>query len=88
MYSHTSQQGKREQELNQKPRDQGSTQNHQKEEKAMKLRFKKLEDEIAKEENNLLALQEKLCLEEVYSKMSPLMFFFSLLMILGASLIP
>ena len=33
----------------------------------MKLRFKKLEDEIAKEENNLLALQEKLCLEEVYS---------------------
>lgn len=39
----------------------------EKEEKAMKLRFKKLEDEIAKEENNLLALQEKLCLEEVYS---------------------
>ncbi|MDU5111229.1 MAG: ABC-F family ATP-binding cassette domain-containing protein [Clostridium sp.] len=39
----------------------------EKEEKAMKIRFKKLEDEIAKEENNLLALQEKLCLEEVYS---------------------
>lgn len=39
----------------------------EKEEKAIKLRFKKLEDEIAKEENNLLALQEKLCLEEVYS---------------------
>lgn len=39
----------------------------EKEEKALKIKLKKLEDDIAKYEDMLLSLQEKLCLEEVYS---------------------
>ena len=39
----------------------------EKEEKAQKLKLKKIEDDIAKAEDDLLTLQEKLCLEEVYS---------------------
>ena len=39
----------------------------EKEEKSLKLRLKKLEDEISSKEDELLSLQEKLCLEEVYS---------------------
>jgi len=38
-----------------------------KEEKAKKLRFKKVEEEINKAETKLLELQESQCLEEVYS---------------------
>lgn len=39
----------------------------EKEEKALKLRIKKIEEDIAKSEDALLSLQEQLCLEEVYS---------------------
>ena len=39
----------------------------EKEEKALKTKLKKLEEDIAKKEDLLLSLQEKLCLEEVYS---------------------
>ena len=39
----------------------------EKEEKALKLKLKKVEDDIAESEDTLLSLQEKLCLEEVYS---------------------
>ncbi|GAA0085674.1 ABC-F family ATP-binding cassette domain-containing protein [Clostridium sp. CTA-7] len=39
----------------------------EKEEKALKLKIKKIEDDIAKGEDELLSLQEKLCLEEIYS---------------------
>jgi len=39
----------------------------EKEEKALKAKLKKLEEDIAKKEDLLLSLQEKLCLEEVYS---------------------
>jgi len=39
----------------------------EKEEKALKIKLKKLEEDIANNEDMLLALQEKLCLEEVYS---------------------
>lgn len=39
----------------------------EKEEKALKLRIKKIEEDIAKSEDDLLSLQEQLCLEEVYS---------------------
>lgn len=39
----------------------------EKEEKLSKLKLKKLEDEISSKEDELLSLQEKLCLEEVYS---------------------
>ena len=42
----------------------------EKEEKAKKLQIKKLEDEISKNEELLLALQEDLCKEEIYSKPS------------------
>ncbi|WP_066892360.1 ribosomal protection-like ABC-F family protein [Clostridium nigeriense] len=42
----------------------------EKEEKAQKLKLKKIEEDIAKSEDNLLSLQEKLCLEEVYSNPS------------------
>jgi len=39
----------------------------EKEEKSLKLKLKNLEDEISSKEDELLSLQEKLCLEEVYS---------------------
>ena len=39
----------------------------EKEEKALKVKIKKIEEDIAKNEDNLLSLQEQLCLEEVYS---------------------
>ena len=39
----------------------------EKEEKALKLRIKKIEDDISKSEEDLLSLNEQLCLEEVYS---------------------
>lgn len=39
----------------------------EKEEKALKLRIKKIEEDIAKNEDDLLSLQEQLCLEEVYA---------------------
>lgn len=39
----------------------------EKEEKALKLKLKNIEEDIAKSEDNLLSLQEQLCLEEVYS---------------------
>lgn len=39
----------------------------EKEEKALKLKLKNIEEDIAKSEDNLLFLQEQLCLEEVYS---------------------
>lgn len=39
----------------------------EKEEKALKLRIKKIEEDIAKSEDALLSLQEQLCLEEIYS---------------------
>lgn len=39
----------------------------EKEEKSSKLKLKKLEDEISSKENDLLSLQESLCLEEIYS---------------------
>ncbi|MGL5352319.1 MAG: thiamine ABC transporter substrate-binding protein, partial [Clostridium sp.] len=39
----------------------------EKEEKASKLKLKKIEDTIASKEAHLLSLQEKLCLEEIYS---------------------
>lgn len=39
----------------------------EKEEKALKLRIKKIEEDIAKSEDALLSLQEQLYLEEVYS---------------------
>ncbi len=39
----------------------------EKEEKALKLRIKKIEEDISKSEDALLSLQEQLCLEEVYS---------------------
>ncbi|MBE6052612.1 MAG: ABC-F family ATP-binding cassette domain-containing protein [Clostridium sartagoforme] len=39
----------------------------EKEEKALKLRIKKIEEDIAKNEDTLLSLQEQLCIEEVYS---------------------
>lgn len=39
----------------------------EKEEKAIKLRLKKIEDDIASKETTLLSLQEQLCLEEIYS---------------------
>lgn len=39
----------------------------EKEEKAKKLRLKTIEADIAKKEEELLALQESLCLEEIYS---------------------
>ena len=42
----------------------------EKEEKAKKLQIKKLEDEISKNEELLLALQEDLCKEEIYSNPS------------------
>lgn len=42
----------------------------EKEEKAKKLQIKKLEDEISKNEELLLSLQEDLCKEEIYSNPS------------------
>ncbi len=39
----------------------------EKEEKALKVKIKKIEEDIAKNEDNLLSLQEQLCLEEIYS---------------------
>ncbi|MBX7391750.1 ABC-F family ATP-binding cassette domain-containing protein [Clostridium chauvoei] len=39
----------------------------EKEEKALKLKAKKLEEDITSKENELLNLQEQLCLEEIYS---------------------
>lgn len=39
----------------------------EKEEKATKLKLKKIEDDIASKEADLLALQEQLCLEEIYA---------------------
>lgn len=39
----------------------------EKEEKALKLRIKKIEEDITKNEDDLLYLQEQLCLEEVYA---------------------
>ena len=39
----------------------------EKEEKALKVKIKKLEDDISKSEEDLLALNEQLCLEEIYS---------------------
>lgn len=42
----------------------------EKEEKAKKLQIKKLEDEISKNEELLLAIQEDLCKEEIYSNPS------------------
>lgn len=42
----------------------------EKEEKALKLKIKKVEDDISAGEEKLLKLQEELCLEEVYSNPS------------------
>lgn len=39
----------------------------EKEEKATKLKLKKIEDDIATKEADLLSLQEQLCLEEIYA---------------------
>jgi ATP-binding cassette, subfamily F, member 3 len=39
----------------------------EKEEKVLKLKIKKIEDDIATGEDKLLSLQEQLCLEEIYS---------------------
>jgi len=39
----------------------------EKEQKALKIKLKTLEDDISNKEDELLSLQEKLCLEEVYS---------------------
>lgn len=39
----------------------------EKEEKSSKLKLKKLEDEISSKEDELLSLQESLCLQEIYS---------------------
>lgn len=39
----------------------------EKEEKAAKLKLKKIEDDIATKEADLLSLQEQLCLEEIYA---------------------
>jgi len=39
----------------------------EKEQKALKIKLKTLEDNISNKEDELLSLQEKLCLEEVYS---------------------
>ncbi|MCR1950242.1 MULTISPECIES: ABC-F family ATP-binding cassette domain-containing protein [unclassified Clostridium] len=42
----------------------------EKEEKALKLKIKKIEDDISTGEEKLLSLQEELCLEEIYSNPS------------------